>query len=164
MVKLTFTVAQLLLGIFMFAISASAEKVNHPLSYTDEDVYNLTEAIYFEAILEPVECQEQVAHVILNRKYSHLYPNTIKDVIWQHRQFSYTQDGKHELMLDLEARAKAEKVARKVLGGYSADPTGGALFYYNPDLASPVWKNDYNLVNRCGNHLFFNILEDDSWS
>lgn len=156
------TLTLLLQGFFMSVISVAEER--HPLQYSEEDLYFMTEALYFEARSEPVECQKLVAHVIASRVYSHLYPNTVVDVVWQHRQFSYTLDGKHEQMLDLEAKKIAEEVAKEVLGGYSLDVTEGALFYYNPTLATPKWKDDYTVTQECGGHLFLRIKTDRGWS
>ena len=136
----------------------------HPLPYSEEDLYYVTQAIYFEAILEPEGCQLQVAQVIQTRYYSHKYPNTYREVVWQRGQFSYTNDGKNERMTNLRARAKAERVARLVLGGYSLDTTEGSLYYHNPNLVDWEYKNAYQFVNRCGNHDFYKEISKGDWS
>lgn len=143
--------------------SAYKEKEVHPLEYSGEDVFYMAQAIYFEAILEPEKCQLQVAHVIDTRRYSSKFPNTIREVVWQPKQFSYTADGRHERMTDIEARTLAERIAKLVLGGYSLDTTEGSLYYYNPDLADPSWKDSYQVVNKCGKHLFLKEKETKTW-
>lgn len=135
-----------------------------PLSYSTEDVYFLAEAIYFEARGESPECREQVANVIVSRYYSHRFPNTIKGVVWQAKQFSYTHDGKVEAMDDWMSRMRAQEIAHYVLSGKSLDKTGGSLFYYNPHLASPDWAKDMKLMYTCGNHIFLSDeTESDEW-
>ena len=43
----------------------------------------LTQAIYYEAALEPTDGQEAVAQVILNRVRNPAYPGTICGVVYQ---------------------------------------------------------------------------------
>lgn len=128
-----------------------------PLQYTEEDVYFMAEAIYFEAASEPIQCQIYVAQVVDTRRWSHLYPNTVEEVVWQDRQFSYTKDGKHEKMLDNKSRWLAIRIAREVLSGVSPSNGQGALFYFNPDLANPGWQHDYELAYTCGKHNFYTM-------
>ena len=126
----------------------------HPLEYTEEDLYYMTEAIYFEARSEPIHCQILIGHVIMTRVYWHSFPNTVKEVVWQSAQFSYTHDGKHERMTDKNAKKVAETLAKLVLGGYHTDSLGAA-WYFNPDLADPDWQYDYEFVESCGGHDFY---------
>ena len=66
----------------------------------------LSEALYFEARGEQIEGQIAVADVIINRKVSKRFPNTICGVVAEgsHKrnacQFSYNCDGKLELIYD----------------------------------------------------------------
>ena len=39
-------------------------------------------------------------------------------------------------------------------GGYSMDPTDGAVFYYNPHIANPSWGAIYTETAVIGNHRF----------
>jgi spore germination cell wall hydrolase CwlJ-like protein len=182
-----YKVAQLAMGVFLLGLLTTllvltqmkyegrvVEKVTsvetpytlpqHPLEYSVEDVFYLAQAIYFEARSEPEECQFQVAHVIDTRRYSYGFPNTIKEVIWQGKQFSYTEDGKHERVSDTTAWDESVRIAKLVLGGYSLDTTEGSLYYYNPDLANPTWKDGYQVVNKCGKHLFLKDKDKGDWS
>ena len=47
----------------------------------------LSEAIYYEARSESLIGQKAVAEVILNRRKSKHFPNTICDVVWEDKQF-----------------------------------------------------------------------------
>lgn len=137
------------------APSSNPDGLYHPLQHTEEDVYYLAQAIYFEARGEPAECQQDVAQVIQNRVYSEKYPNSYFGVIWQHRQFSYTQDGKREDINNEYAFELALDIAKKVLRGYVVDNTGGSLYYFNPDIVDPTWKVGYNFQKECGGHYFY---------
>lgn len=134
-----------------------------PLEYTQEDLDMMTQALYFESQKEPKECRRMVAHVIMTRKYDWAYPNTIAEVVWEKAQFSYTRDGKPERMTSIIEERKAREVAREVLGGYVVDNTEGALYYYNPYLANPVWKDDYEFVTQCGKHVFLKKRGNKEW-
>ena len=136
----------------------------YPLQYSLEDHIYMTEAIYFEARSEPLECQEMVAHVIMTRVYDWYYPNTVKEVVWANKQFSYTHDGKNELMYDYKAKVLASETAHLVLSGLSVDTTAGSLYYLNPGLANPIWKDDYTFVTKCGKHTFYKRKDIREWS
>lgn len=137
-------------------VMPSGDGQYHPLHFTKDDLYYMTEAIYFEAATEPEECQMLVAEVILNRKADSRWNGTVKGVIWAKYQFSYTHDGKHEIMLDLDARKRIEAVAIKVLGGNVVDKSEGSLYYYNPNLANPDWDwSKIEKVMSCGHHDFY---------
>ncbi len=136
----------------------------HPLQYTQEDFDIMQEAIYFEARGEPLMCQILVAHVIMARMYDWYYPNTIKEVVWQPYQFSYTQDGKPETMKKPYSKFVAGVVAEWVLSGESYDSIEGSLYYFNPKMVTPKWKDDYDFVRDCGNHSFYKRKGDQrSW-
>lgn len=46
----------------------------------------------------------------------------------------------------------ARRAAREALNG--SDPTGGALYYYNPDKTSNKWIRSRPVITRIGAHLF----------
>ena len=145
------------------AIKPNYDGKYYPLQYTLEDHYFMTQALYYEAQNEPFECQRMVAHVIMARKYDWHYPNTIKSVIWQPKQFSYTHDGKPEAMTDRLGLYIAEMIATEILSGIDLDKTEGSLYYFNPDLADPDWKEDYQYVITCGGHTFYKRKDKKGW-
>lgn len=136
----------------------------HPLQWTEEDLLNMAQALYFEAQGEPRECQQDVAQVIMSRKYDWFYPNTIKEVIWQPKQFSYTHDGKTENMTSTREYQTAFSIAANVLSGYVKDTTEGSLYYFNPKLVDWEYKDDYTFVKSCGDHDFYKRKETMEWS
>ncbi len=88
----------------------------------------------------------------MNRLASPHFPKTITNVIYQSSdqvyQFSPVGDGS----INLEPDEKAVRAALQALGG--EDPTGGALFFYNPDLSRDSWIRSLPVITRIGNHIF----------
>lgn len=113
-------------------------------------------ALYFEARSEPAHGQMAVGQVIMRRVESPRYPNTVCGVVWQHRQFSWTHDGKSDVPDDAKSFAKSLHYAKYLLLHRSKmqDYTQGAMHYYNPALADPYWARGRTAKTRIGNHEF----------
>ncbi|WP_018085870.1 cell wall hydrolase [Desulfurispora thermophila] len=120
--------------------------------FSRQDVYWLAKAIYAEARGEPFAGQVAVGAVILNRVKSGEFPDSIAEVILQQGkgtyQFSPVQDGS----IKLEPDEMALQAAVQAICGW--DPTGGALFFYNPHTATDTWIRTLPVVARIGNHVF----------
>lgn len=123
---------------------------------TDRDFECLVHNIYFEARGESSLGQRAVAWVTLNRVFDAQFPNTICEVVWEDRQFSWTHDGKSDTPRDLEALARAEEMALAVLAVYGVqfDPTEGATYFHNTS-ARPVWRHSFDRVVRIDDHIFY---------
>lgn len=69
---------------FLFDASMPEVKANRYEGYTlpDEDIYTLACFVWAEAGEEPLEVQQAVAEVVLNRLISDKYPNTIREIIY----------------------------------------------------------------------------------
>lgn len=118
----------------------------------------LAEAIYYEARGESSAGQIAVAQVIVNRKNSKGFPNTIAGVIDAKSQFSYTSDPSVKVGTYSETAAynKALAVASGTLSGSYGDQVGGAVNYLNPVKATDLsWSGNLgaNAV-KIGNHVF----------
>jgi N-acetylmuramoyl-L-alanine amidase len=117
-------------------------------SVSDQDKRYLAQAVYSEARGESFEGQVAVAAVILNRVNSPDFPNTIRDVIFQPLAFTAVQDGQFYL----EPNATAWRAVEEALAG--RDPSGGALYYWNPAKATSSWIWSRPIIKRIGNHVF----------
>ena len=112
------------------------------------DVDLLAQLISAEARGEPYSGQVAVGAVVLNRVESPAFPGTISGVIYQSGAFSCIQDGQFwKPVAD-----SAYKAAREALNG--ADPSGGALYYYNPRTATSKWIKSRPILTTIGNHRF----------
>ena len=113
-----------------------------------DKLYLLASAIYGEARGEPYEGQVAVGAVILNRVEDPRFPDTIYEVIYQSGAFDAVRDGQ----INLLPNATALQAAQDALAG--ADPTGGALYYWNPATATSSWIWSVPITYRIGNHVF----------
>lgn len=116
--------------------------------YTDDDVVLLARLIDAEARGEPYIGKVAVGAVVMNRVRDPRFPNTIREVIYQPGQFYTAGIRKHPV-----PSADSLRAARAALAG--EDPTGGALFFYNPDVARTTawWASRPGRI-RIGNHVF----------
>ena len=120
----------------------------------------LSEALYFEARGESVRGQFAVGEVILNRVDSANFPNTICGVINQGTgrryacQFTYTCDGRAEVIREPTAWQRVGKVARLLIDGAPRDLTDGATHYHTKSV-SPRWSRIYPRTATVGFHHFY---------
>jgi len=112
------------------------------------DVYLLAKAVHGEARGEPYVGKVAVAAVIINRTKSPEFPNTIAGVIYQPGAFTAVTDGQINLVPDEESL----RAARDALNGW--DPTGGALYYYNPAKTTNAWIWSRPVHITIGKHRF----------
>lgn len=101
-----------------------------------------------EARGESYEGQVAVAAVILNRIESNDFPNAISQVIFQRNAFTAINDGQYRL---LPGSSSYQAVKDAFLGW---DPTGGAVYYYNPSLATDKWIFTRTVIKQIGSHTF----------
>ncbi len=128
---------------------ANIEKAtNAPPGYSDNDVQLMANAVYGEARGEPYVGQVAVAAVIINRVNSPTFPNTVSGVIFEPRAFTAVADGQIWLQPDETAR-------RAVLDALNGqDPTGEAMYYFNPDTATSGWIWTRPQIKKIGKHIF----------
>ena len=108
----------------------------------------LARVISAEARGEPYSGQVAVGAVILNRVEHPSFPDTISGVIYQEGAFTAIVDGQ----FDQPIADSAYKAARDALAGQ--DPSGGAVYYFNPDKTSNQWMRTRPVIKRIGGHLF----------
>lgn len=122
-------------------------------SHTREDLYWLAKIIHAESRGEPFEGQVAVGAVILSRVKHSDFPNSIYGVIYdkwdgKYYQFSPVQDGS----INLEPNDTALRAAKQALNG--VDPSGGALYFYNPEKSTSKWIFSRPVIKRIGKHVF----------
>lgn len=117
---------------------------------SSSDLQLMARAINGEARGEPYEGQVAVGAVILNRVKAPNFPNTISGVIYQPGAFTAVSDG--QINVALEDESTVVKAARDALNGW--DPTGGAIYYFNPDTATNKWIWSRPHIKTIGKHRF----------
>lgn len=113
-----------------------------------EDFELLTRVIYGEARGEDFEGQVAVGAVVLNRLKDPRFPKTMRDIIYQAGAFTAVKDKQ----IHLDPDDEAYKAAEAALSGL--DPTNGAIYYYNPRIATDRWIKSRPVIKRIGNHTF----------
>ncbi|WP_294549804.1 spore cortex-lytic enzyme [uncultured Pseudoflavonifractor sp.] len=130
------------------ALGMSTTGGDSPASSQSNSVDLLARVISAEARGEPYSGQVAVGAVILNRVEHPSFPNTIAGVVYQPGAFTCMVDGQfNEPVADSAYRA-----ARAALNG--ADPSGGAIYYFNPDTATSAWIWSRPLITVIGKHRF----------
>lgn len=137
------TLAALGLSTSLLTTSSSATA-----EYSDSDLNLLARLIYGEARGESYTGQVAVGAVVLNRVKSSSFPNTISGVIYQPYAFTAVSDGQ----INYTPNSTAISAAKDAMNGW--DPTGGALYYYNPQTATSAWIYSRSVTTTIGNHVF----------
>lgn len=117
-------------------------------SYSSSDYQLLARLISAEARGEPYRGQVAVGAVVLNRVQHPSFPNSISGVIYQSGAFSCLYDGQ----FDKPISDSAYSAARDALNGM--DPSGGAIYYFNPATATSKWIWSRPLITTIGRHRF----------
>ena len=138
--KILFLFLFLILSLTLIVIINNNQKdsnVSFAASSNTSDIQLMARAINGEARGEPYEGQVAVGAVILNRVKSSQFPNTIAGVIYQ----SGAEEG-----------SSVYKAAKDAMNGW--DPTGGCIYYFNPDTATNKWIWSRPQVKTIGKHIF----------
>jgi N-acetylmuramoyl-L-alanine amidase len=121
--------------------------------YNADDLYWLSRIISAEAKGESLLGQIAVGNVVLNRKASRSYPNTIYGVIFDRKngtQFSPTSNG----MIYNTPNEESIIAAKICLEGYSINKS--ILYFVNPYKAPNSWvAKNRPLFVQIGNHAFY---------
>ena len=110
----------------------------------------LAQMIYAEARGEPYLGQVAVGAVIINRMLSPQSPNTLRGVLFQRNAFQPIRNGAFYNTPNESAR----RAALEALNGH--DPTGGALFFFNPRQSTDRFMHSRPATTTIGQHRFTN--------
>lgn len=115
---------------------------------SNNNVRLLAMLISGEARGETYEGQVAVGAVVLNRVRHSSFPNSIAGVIYQNGAFTAVDDGQ----INMSPTDSCMKAARDALNGW--DPSGGAIYYYNPVTATNQWIRSRPVIKKIGKHVF----------
>ena len=110
----------------------------------------IARAVNGEARGEPYEGQVAVAAVILNRVRHPSFPNTVAGVIYQPGAFTAVSDG--QINVPIDPKSTIYKACTDAMNGW--DPSGGAIYYFNPKTATNKWIWSRPVIKTIGTHRF----------
>lgn len=117
-------------------------------SYSNSDVELLAKVISAEARGESYEGQVAVGAVILNRVKHPSFPDSISGVVYQKGAFSCINDSNWYA----DVAVSAKRAAIDALNGW--DPSGGAIYYFNPKKTNDSFMHSRPVVKVIGDHYF----------
>lgn len=129
-------------------LGLSGSSSSNSTGYSNSDLELLGKVISAEARGESYEGQVAVGAVILNRVAHPSFPDSISGVIYQRGAFSCVNDSNWYAPIADSAR----RAAKDALNGW--DPTGGAIYYYNPSKTSDSFMHSRPVVKVIGSHRF----------
>lgn len=140
-------------ALLAFILFLHLHSSSSPRILDQKELFCLSQVVYHEARGEPILGQVAVAHVVLNRVKSPLFPKTICKVVHQPGQFSYIEYSKPDY--NSEQWKVAVEVAVLSYSGYLESPVRDAKFYYCPRKVSKPkhWPSIY--VGTIGEHKFY---------
>ena len=115
---------------------------------SSNDVYVLSKIISGEARGESYLGQVAVGGVIVNRVKNPNFPNSVYGVVFEPGAFTAVSDGQYYR----SPTSSAIKAAQTAINGW--DPSGGALYYWNPATATSRWIWSRKIIARIGKHVF----------
>lgn len=123
---------------------------NSKISSADKEL--LARLVHAEAKGEPYAGKVAVATVVLNRVDSPLFPDKVKDVIYEkvsgHYAFTPVQNGAINQAADQSARkAVEEAIAFRGQGN-------GSLYFFNPKTSTSKWVFSRQATVTIGKHRF----------
>lgn len=122
--------------------------ISEKTSYNSADYELLARIISAEARGESYLGQVAVGAVVLNRIEHPSFPDTLSGVVYQNGAFSCLYDGQFYEPIE----SSAYSAARDALNG--VDPSGGAIYYYNPKTATNKWITGRPVITTIGRHVF----------
>lgn len=116
--------------------------------YSNSDIYLIAKVIAAEGRGESYTGQVAIGAVILNRVKHASFPDTVAGVIYQKGAFTCVTDRNWSV----EPTSSSRKAAQDAINGW--DPTGGAIYYYNPAKTTTKWIFSRPITTVIGNHRF----------
>lgn len=121
-----------------------------PDTITSEEKDLLARLVTAEAKGEPYEGKVEVATVVLNRVDHEQYPDTIKEVIYEKRQFQPVENG----TINKPAIKEAKEAVNEAIELEVDEEGTDSLNFYNPQIVESEWHQSKTVTARIGNHVF----------
>ena len=117
--------------------------------------------MFYEARNENIMGRLMVAEVTLNRVAADNFPDTVCEVVWQNKQFSWTHDGlsdepkKLNNVFDRQAWDEIQRLAMDVMTYPEYALLGSNATHYHTIDVKPYWVEDMQIEGKVGKHLFY---------
>jgi N-acetylmuramoyl-L-alanine amidase len=134
--------------LFIPTAGGTRTAARQPVSRGHINIEMLSRLIRAEAEAEPYVGQVAVGAVIMNRIESPKFPKTLAGVIYQPHAFESVSNG----TFYRPSTASARKAAQAAVQGW--DPSGGALFFFNPAKTNNRFIWSRRIIQRIGKHIF----------
>lgn len=129
-------------------LGSSSSSSSSSGKYSQGDVYLLSKLIAAEARGESYTGQVAVGAVVLNRVAHSSFPDSVSGVIYQSGAFSCVRDSNWSV----SGNSTSLKAAQDCVNGW--DPSGGAIYYYNPKKTTNSYMLSRPVIKTIGNHVF----------
>jgi len=125
----------------------------------DKEIEVLALNMYHEARGDGPDAMQMVGEVTLNRVEHKSYPDTICEVVYQRKQFSWTHTISNHKPRETKAWRQALEIATDLISG-NIDYFGTrATHFLNPNKVSklPRWAREFQRVGKIGGHVFYEM-------
>ena len=112
------------------------------------NVYLLAHLIHGEAGSEPYIGKVAVGGVVMNRIQNPRFPKSIAGVVYQPHAFESVSNG----IFNEPVSNESVRAAVDAISGW--DPSGGALYFFNPAKTSNPWIWARRIITQIGRHVF----------
>ena len=123
------------------------KEVKRTHGYSENDILLLARIINAEAKGEPFRGKVAVGNIVLNRVKSNEFPDTIRGVIYQPRQFQPVSNGA------INDQPSKESI-RAAYRSLEVNVVGDALYFYNPYTSTDSWITTRRVTMTIGKHSF----------
>ena len=139
-----------LMILFGFVMTSMPGKAHASAGYgaVSNDTWLLARVVYAEAAGESYQGKVAVGAVVMNRTRSGIFPRTLAGVVYEPWQFSCVGN----YMFNSTPDRDSISAAIDAMNG--ADPTGGALYYFNWHIVTNSWLWSRPYAAMIGNHYF----------
>lgn len=122
-------------------------------AYDAEELYWLSRIISAESGGEPLKGQVAVGNVVLNRVASREFPDTVREVVFDRKDFVQFEPVSNGTVYDAPAASSIE-AAKLALDGVNV--VGGCLYFYAPALSRGLWiSGNRSYYTTIGCHRFY---------
>lgn len=147
-------------------VKTNQGNVVHVCTKRDSSVDALACNIYKEGRGESLNGQMAIAFVTMNRAMHDKFPSSVRKVVYQPSQFSWTNDNRPGYKIrDAEAWETAHKISKFVYSIRNKtflynllDNTNGSIYYHHIGIR-PYWSKKFKKTVTIDNHVFYKPKE-----